>query len=113
MAAMSTALTLFNMDNNNVTYSYSGHLPSDPRLVIQKRKLAPSSSGVAETTVKVVSGTQDADGYNITPKITFEAVIRTPIQGVTADIDAALVIFRDIIAGDEFTNSVSTQENLV
>lgn len=112
MAAMTTALTLFNMDNNNVTYSYSGHSPSDPRLVIQKRKLAPNADGVAETSIKIVSGTQDAAGDNITPKFTFEAIVRTPINGVAADRDAALVIFRDIIAGDEFSNSVSTQENL-
>jgi hypothetical protein len=42
----------------------------------------------------------------------FQAVIRRPKDGIAADVTAALAIFRDIIAGDEFGNTVSTQEYL-
>jgi len=32
------------------------------------------------------------------------------LLGTAADVDAALVVFRDIIANDEFENSIETQE---
>lgn len=110
MAGMTTALTEFADNGNSRTYTYAGHSASDPKLVIQKRKVASGSTSVIEDTVSVISGTEDSAGEPLTSRVLFEAKLRRPVNGISADVDAALVIFRDVIAGDEFTNTVDTQE---
>jgi hypothetical protein len=65
---------------------------------------------MVEYSAKVVSSTDDADGAILSQKVSFEAIVRYPVLGTSADTTAALAIFRDIIAGDEFGNSVTTQE---
>lgn len=110
MTVMTTALTEFADNGNSRTYVYTGHTSSEPRLVIQRRKVAAGSTSVIEDTVSVVSSTEDAAGDLLTSKVSFEAKIRRPVNGITGDVTAALAIFRDIIAGDEFANTVSTQE---
>lgn len=113
MAAMTTALTEFADNGNSRTYTYTGHTASEPRLVIQRRKVATGSTSVIEDTVSVISATEDAAGDLLSSKVLFEAKIRRPVDGIAADVTAALAIFRDVVAGDEFTNTVSTQEWLV
>jgi hypothetical protein len=110
MAAMTTALTLFNTQNNYVQYSLNDHTTVEPRVVIQKRKVPSGVLGVGETSIKVVYGTTNSDGDQIAERISFEVIVRDPVQGLSTDRDAALAVFRDIIAGDEFANSVGTQE---
>jgi len=113
MAAMTTALTkTFGNIKNAITYSLSTHTAAKARQVIQMAKLPNGSGSVAETVIKVIYVTEDADGNILPSKVSFEAKARYPIDGLQADIDAALVVFRDIVAGDEFTNSVNTQEPL-
>jgi len=112
MAAMTTALTEFSDNGNSRTYTYTGHTAQDPRLVIQKRKVPSGNQTVIEDTITVLSGTEDASGNPLSSRVTFQAVVRRPIDGVSADVTAALAIFRDIVAGDEFGNTVSTQEYL-
>lgn len=110
MAAMSTALTEFSDNGNSRKYTVSGHTVSKPKLVIQKRKEAIGGQTVAEVSFQVVYATEDADGNVLPSKALFEAVHRFPISGQTADRDAALAVFRDIVAGDEYANSVGTLE---
>lgn len=110
MAAMTTALTEFADNGNSRTFTYAGHSASDPKLVIQRRKVAVGSTSMAEDLFQVISGTEDAGGDPLTSRVLIEAKVRRPVDGITADVDAALVIFRDIVAGDEFTNTVDTQE---
>jgi len=110
MAAMTTALTEFADNGNSRTYTYTGHTAAEPRLVIQKRKVASGSTSVIEDTVSVISSTEDASGELLASRVLFEAKVRRPVDGIAADVTAALAIFRDVIAGDEFTNTVSTQE---
>lgn len=110
MAAMTTALTEFSDSGNSRTYTYTGYTAAEPRLVIQKRKLASGSTSVIEDTVSVVSSTEDAAGEILSSKVLFEMKVRRPLNGLAADVTAALAIARDVIAGDEFTNTVSTQE---
>lgn len=113
MAAMTTALTEFADNGNSRTYTYTGHTASEPRLVIERRKVATGATSVIEDTISVISSTEDAAGELLTSKVSFEAKVRRPVNGIAADVTAALAIFRDIVAGDEFTNTVSTQEWLV
>lgn len=110
MAVMSTALTEFSNNGNSRTSTTSGHTASEPKLVIEKRKLPSSASGVAEYSFKVIHATTDADGLVLDQKVAFEGICRYPLLGQATDIAAALAVFRDVIAGDEFGNSVTTQE---
>lgn len=113
MAAMTTALTEFADNGNSRTYTYTGHSAAEPRLVLQKRKVPTGNQTVIEDTITVLSSTEDANGDLLPSKVTFSMVVRRPLDGIAADVTAALAIIRDIIAGDEFTNTVSTQEWLV
>lgn len=110
MAAMTTALTEFSNNGNSRTCTTPSHTAAKPRLVIEKRKVPEGNQTMVEYTVKVIHSTVDSEGLVLAQKVTFEGSGRYPLAGSQTDIDAALVIFRDIIAGDEFANSVSTQE---
>jgi hypothetical protein len=110
MAAMTTVLTEFSQNGNSRTSTTSGHTAVQPKLVIEKRRVPDGNQQMAEYSCKVIHATTDADSLVLSQKVSFEAVIRYPILGDSSDIAAALVIFRDIIAGDEFGNSVDTQE---
>lgn len=113
MAAMTTALTEFRDSGDSRTYTYTGHTAVEPRLVIQRRKVATTATGVMEDTIQVLSSTEDSNGDLLSSKVLFEAKVRRPANGIAGDLTAALAIFRDIVAGDEFTNTVNTQEWLV
>jgi hypothetical protein len=65
---------------------------------------------MVEYVAKVVYATEDADGLVLSSKISFEVCARYPVQGTAADVTAALAIIADIVSGDEFANSVNTQE---
>lgn len=113
MAAMTTALTEFSDNGNSRTYTYTGHTASEPRLVIQRRRVPTGQTSVIEDTVSVISSTEDAAGDLLSSKVGFTVTVRRPVNGIAADVTAALAIFRDVVAGDEFTNTVNTQEWLV
>lgn len=113
MAAQTTALTVFSNYGDNRTYTTSGHVTSKPKLVIQKRKVPVGNQTVAETTIQVIHATADAASEILKDKVSMMATVRTPLAGDSADVAAVLAIFRDIVAGDEFANAVTTQEYLV
>lgn len=113
MAAMTTALTEFTRYGDSITYTLSGHTAAKPQLVIQKRRVPAGNQVVAESTVSVVLATTNAAGEVVSQKVAFTATCRYPIDGQQADIDSALATFRDVIAGDEFANTVNTQEPLI
>lgn len=110
MAGMTTVLTGFSEKENSRTSTYTGHTAVEPRLVIEKRRVPEGNQTMVEYSAKVVSSTEDVDGTVLSQKVSFEAVVRYPVLGLSTDVTAALAIFRDVVAGDEFGNSVSTQE---
>ena len=110
MAGMTTVLTEFSAIGNSRTTTYSGHTIAEPRLVIEKRRVPEGNQVMSEYSAKVVSSTEDASGEILPNKVSMEMIVRAPVAGIAADVTAALAIFRDIVAGDEFTNSVSTGE---
>lgn len=112
MAGMTTVLTELSANGNSRTFYYTGHTMSEPRLVIQKRKVPAGATGTGEDLFQVISSTEDASGELLTSKVLFEAKVRRPSNGITGDVTAALAIFRDIVASDEFTAMVNTQANL-
>jgi hypothetical protein len=113
MAAMSTALTEFRDNGDSRQYTYSGHTAGDPRMVLQRRRVAQGNQVIAEDQVTVLSGTENADSEPLPERVTFAVTVRRPITGDAADVTAALAVFRDVVAGDEFGNTVSTQEWLI
>lgn len=110
MAGMTTVLTEFSSNGNSRTSTYAGHTALEPNLVIEKRRVPEGNQQMIEYSCKVIETTEDSDSAILSQKVSFEAVVRYPILGQSADVTAALAVFRDIIAGDEFANSVSTQE---
>lgn len=110
MAAMTTVLTEFSNNGNSRTSTLTGHTTSEPKLVIEKRRVPEGNQTVAEYSFKVIEATTDANGEILTQKVSFEGVIRYPVAGIAAERTSALAFFRDIVAGDEFANSMSTQE---
>lgn len=110
MAGMTTVLTEFSQMGNSRTSTYTGHTATEPRLVIEKRRVPEGNQTMIEYSVKIVSSTEDSAGEILSNKVSFETVVRYPVDGLAADVTAALAIFRDVIAGDEFGNSVDTQE---
>jgi len=109
MAAMSTSVTQFSDENNRRTWSISGHTISAPRLLIQKRKVPATPSAASENSLQVVYGTKDAANIPLQSKVVFEVTVRYPADGASADVTAALAVFRDVVASDEFTATVTSQ----
>lgn len=109
MAAMSTALTEFADNGNSRTYTLAGHTIVKPKLVIQKRRVPENGQVSATMDIDVVVATTDADGLILPQKVGFTVSVRQPVQGQSSDVTAALAVFRDIVAGDEFASSVTTQ----
>lgn len=112
MAAMSTALTEFSDKENSRTFFYTGHTVSKPKLVLQKRKVPVGNQVTVEDTITVLCGTEDGDGAILDSKVSFTATVRRPKNGIAADVTAALAVFRDIIAGDEFGLTVGDSRYL-
>lgn len=108
MAAMTTALTVFAQG----TYTTLGHTVQKPKLVLQKRRVPTGNQRVAEDVITVLHGADDANGDPLASKVAFSVSVRRDKDTVAADIAAALVIFRDMVAGDEFGNTVDTQNPL-
>jgi hypothetical protein len=109
MAAMSTALTELSASGNSRTYYFTGHTALKPRLVIQKKKFATGSQVVIEDNFQVVYTTIDSLSNVLPQKIAFEVNVRRPISGASADVTAAQVVLRDIVASDEFAALVTGQ----
>lgn len=109
MASFTTVITEFSDTENNRTYMVSGHTVQAPRLVIQKRKVPSTVSGISESHLMVVFGTTDAEDNPLASKVVFDAGVRYPANGQSDDITAALAAFRDFVASDEFAAMVTSQ----
>jgi hypothetical protein len=110
MTAMSTALIEFSDNGNSRTYALPSNTAQKPQLLLQRRKVPSGNQTVVEDTFTVLSATEDSDGAVLPQRVTFTATVRRPMDGDSADVTAMLAIFRDMVASDNFTNSVNTQE---
>lgn len=110
MAAMTTVLTEFSNNGNSRTSTLSSHTVLKPCLVIEKRKVPASNIAIGESSIKVLLATEDADGNILASKVSFEVIVRQPVNGQSAEVTSGLATFRDIVAGDEIANTVTTQE---
>jgi hypothetical protein len=111
MAAMSTALAVFSDNGNTRTYTYTGHTALDPKLVIQRRRVPVGSQVIQEDAFRVIEVTPDADGAILPERVSFEAIVRRPVnRAADTDVTSALAVFRDIVASDEFGVMVTGQK---
>lgn len=109
MPVITTALTEFSDKENARTFTVAGHTVAKPRLLIQKRKVAPSVNGVALDNLSVVYGTVDAASAPVPQKIVFDVEIRRAPSSLAADVTAALALFREVVNSDEFVAVVNSQ----
>lgn len=110
MPAMATALTEFQDSGNSRNYITAGHTVTLPKMVLSRRKPPASIAGaVGEVQASVLSGTVDSDSEPLAARVMLTATARVPVGGADADVDAAIVIFRDMVASDEFVTFVKTQ----
>lgn len=105
MAGMTTTLTEFSDKENSRTYVINGasHTAAKPRLLLQRRVVPSANQSIIEDEISVLYGTEDADGNVLSARVMFSAKVRRPKEGDASDVTAALAVFRDVIAGDEFT----------
>lgn len=114
MASLSATLTEFADNGNSRTYTAASHTASKPKLVVQKRTVPTGNQTMSEFSGMVVFGVDDPDGGVAPQKVSMEAKVRYPVLGVDSgdlatQIAAALVLFRDFVASDEFGASVTSQ----
>lgn len=109
MAVITTVLTEFSDEKDKRTYIAPSHTALKPRMVIQSRKVPASLLASAHTRIQVVYGTVDAAGLPVSGRVAFDVDVRTPANGTAADVTAALALFREIVASDEFTAAVNGQ----
>lgn len=110
MAAMTTALTEFADQGNSRNYTYGSHTVGKPSMVLQRRSVPSGNQVVAEDQISVLQGTVDGDGNNLPQRVMMTVTVRRPITGAAADVTTALTTLRDIVAGDEFANTIDSQE---
>lgn len=113
MAAMVTVLTEFSDKENQRVYTQAAHTVQKPMFVIQRRRVPSGKQTVQEDVITVLSATEDSDGVVLPQRVSFAITVRRPISGDATDVTAMLAVVRDIVAGDEFTNTVNTSEWLV
>jgi fructose-specific component phosphotransferase system IIB-like protein len=109
MASFTTVIQEFSDKENHRTYAISGHTVTSPKLLIQKRKQGSTLGSNQESELQVVYGTSDANDVPLASKVVMLANIRYPINCKSADVTAALAVFRDFVASDEFTALVNSQ----
>lgn len=110
MAAMTTVLSEFRDSGDERTYALATHSIARPRLVLQRRKVAAGSAGsLSEDQVSVLFGTEDSEGNPLKSRILLTATLRRPFDGADADVDAALALFREIVASTNFEDVMDKQ----
>lgn len=109
MAAFTTTLDDYQTLGDLKSYTISGHTALDPYLLIQKRKAPSSPNANLESTLAVVKQTRDSDLAVVPARVMFEAKVKYPKLGNATDVTAALAVFRDFVASDEFGAMVTNQ----
>jgi len=112
MAAMTTVLTVTDIQSGKFTYSTSGHTAQKAKIVVGNHRVPTGNQVMAEFSFSVLHSTEDDDGIILPQKAGITVSCRQPINGQSTDMDAVVAIVRDIVASDEFANSVSTLEPL-
>lgn len=108
------ALTEVPSGPNSTTWNISGHTTLKPRVCIQKRHMGDPTIPQSKQTssLKVVYGTEAADGLPMAQKISFETIVTYPIGALQADIDAAKADHELLIASTNWDDLVNRAQPL-
>lgn len=106
MAAMSTTLNEYTTIGDKRTYSVPGHTMAKPKIVVCKRTVPTGNKTNSGINWSVIYATEDAEGNILPNREAFSVNTSTPIAGQDVDRDAALAVFRDLVASDEFGAAV-------
>lgn len=109
MAAMTTALIQRSDERNARVWEVTGHTVQKPKLMLQKRVEPKGNQSVAEDEVMVLFGAADSTGVILPTKTAISAKIRRSTNAVVADTDAAIALFREFVASDEFAAVMNSQ----
>jgi hypothetical protein len=110
MAAMTTALKEYSAVGDSVTYGLTGHVPGNPRLLTQKRRVPSGKQTVASTEFALIFGAVDAEAVVLAERVALNVSARLPINRADdTELDAAIAILRDVVNGDEFVASIKNQ----
>lgn len=110
MVQMTTVLTEF-ADNGDIrTYSLPGHTALKQKLFRQKRTLAANAQANARGEATVSLGTVDSTGIALSNKVSLGVTCSLPVNGASADVDAAIGYLRDYVASDDFVSFVKSQQ---
>lgn len=114
MAAMVTVLTEFGVSADGKQYTTAGHTAQKPRLVTQKRRVPSVKGSVASMTTSVIRGVVDSADAVLPQKVSMVVEVRVPFDMAPSDtgVTDALTILKDIVNGDEFANSLLSQNFL-
>lgn len=114
MASLAATLVEFSDNGNSRTYTAAGHTAIKPKLVVEKRTVPAGNQVMSEFSGTIVFGVNDSEDGVAPQKVSMEAKVRYPVIDVDPSdlatvIAAALVLFRDFVASDEFGASVTSQ----
>ena len=108
MAAQTTALTFHRSNGEKLTSTTSGHTVSSVKLVLEEARTPQGNQTISEYKLSVIHSAVDADGVDLGSKCVAGAFVKFPLGTTEAVIVSVETILRDIVAGDEFANSIRT-----
>lgn len=109
MAAMTTALTIYDGSQGSRVYVTPGHTAAKRQRLIQRRKEAVGGKTVMEDTIIVQFGTTDVDGVLLPQNISATVTVARPVGYNSADMSSLLALFRELVASDNFGNVIDGQ----
>lgn len=109
MTLLVTEIVEASDSENRRTFHVDGHTVASPRLLIQKRKEAPSVTGVASDELQIVYGTADSNGEPLSSKLNISVRVARPANARSTEVDLGVALLRDLVQSTEFDNLVSSQ----
>lgn len=112
MAAMSANLTVFSDSQDRRVYRLDDHAVGNTRLLIQTRRVPTGAQVMVEDTFSIVHQPADDEALGALPNVNFTVTLRRHHASDPTTVAAALTLLRDMVASDEFGNTVDTQDYL-
>lgn len=107
MAAMTAAVNLQFTQGYKREFTTASHTSLRPETLEITLKPATGNKTVSRFEYTIKYTTEDADGIVLAEKVAAGGYFNVPINGLSADRDAALVLLRDFVASDEFGTLVT------
>lgn len=107
MAAMTAATTLQFTQGYRRDFTTTTHTVLRPEVLSVTLKPATGNQTTSRFDYTIKYTTEDADGIVLAEKVACGGYFVVPINGLSADRDAALVLLRDFVASDEFGTLVT------